>query len=415
MKFKNMVASVLPGIFLIGYNIGTGSITSMSKTGANYGTCMLWTLVISCLITWYLMTLFSKYTMATNETILQAAREKCHPSVPVFFLTAVTVIIIGAVMGVMGVISEVLAEWSVQILNYAIPAVIWSIVLSLLIIIFLWSGTVEVVKKVLSFFVLIMFFAFMLNLFFVFPGLKDIASGLVPRLPQNVANSDNSALLITASMVGTTVSSIVFLIRSILVQEHGWTIKDIRVQQRDAALSVLGMFLVSAALMLAAAGTLYKQGLVLNNAAEMIPLLEPMIGKNSVTVMTFGIVAAGLSSHIPNILVVPWLLCDYEQKPLVLNNRTNRILITVLTLLGTVIPIFGARPVFIMLLSQGLLAVLLPALVVLIFYLSHKIPKDAAWRPSKTDTVILSLVLMFALFMGSVGMMGFIQDLVRFI
>ena len=34
MAFRQLVASLLPGIFLIGYNVGTGSITAMSKAGA---------------------------------------------------------------------------------------------------------------------------------------------------------------------------------------------------------------------------------------------------------------------------------------------------------------------------------------------------------------------------------------------
>ncbi|MBW2567067.1 MAG: divalent metal cation transporter, partial [Deltaproteobacteria bacterium] len=37
-----LFASLLPGIFLIGYNVGTGSVTAMSKAGANFGTDLLW-------------------------------------------------------------------------------------------------------------------------------------------------------------------------------------------------------------------------------------------------------------------------------------------------------------------------------------------------------------------------------------
>ncbi len=33
---KKLFMSILPGIFLIGYNIGTGSLTAMSKAGANF-------------------------------------------------------------------------------------------------------------------------------------------------------------------------------------------------------------------------------------------------------------------------------------------------------------------------------------------------------------------------------------------
>ncbi|MCD8262482.1 MAG: hypothetical protein LUD15_14215 [Bacteroides sp.] len=30
-------ATITPGIFLVGYNIGTGSITTMASAGASYG------------------------------------------------------------------------------------------------------------------------------------------------------------------------------------------------------------------------------------------------------------------------------------------------------------------------------------------------------------------------------------------
>ncbi len=69
-KLKKIIASILPGIFLIGYNVGTGSVTSMSKAGANFGLDLLWTIFISCLITYYLISLFSRYTMVTGETII---------------------------------------------------------------------------------------------------------------------------------------------------------------------------------------------------------------------------------------------------------------------------------------------------------------------------------------------------------
>jgi Mn2+/Fe2+ NRAMP family transporter len=43
-----------PGLFLIGYNIGTGSITTMSKTGADHGMGLFWVLVLSSVFTYIL-------------------------------------------------------------------------------------------------------------------------------------------------------------------------------------------------------------------------------------------------------------------------------------------------------------------------------------------------------------------------
>ena len=54
-RSKGLMATLalfLPGIFLIGFNIGTGSVTTMAKSGANYGMGLLWAVLISCVATY---------------------------------------------------------------------------------------------------------------------------------------------------------------------------------------------------------------------------------------------------------------------------------------------------------------------------------------------------------------------------
>ncbi len=94
MRLKRVIASLLPGIFLIGYNIGTGSITSMSKSGANFGLDLLWAVLLSCLITYYLINLFSRYTMVTGETVIQGMKRHISPALVIILLTALSMIIL---------------------------------------------------------------------------------------------------------------------------------------------------------------------------------------------------------------------------------------------------------------------------------------------------------------------------------
>jgi len=65
-KFARGLALFLPGIFLLGFNIGTGSITTMAKAGADYGMTLLWTIVASCLCTFFMINLYSRYTLVTG-------------------------------------------------------------------------------------------------------------------------------------------------------------------------------------------------------------------------------------------------------------------------------------------------------------------------------------------------------------
>ena len=111
-KLKIFIASIMPGIFIIGYNVGTGSVTSMSKAGANFGFDLLWTLLISCLITWYLILHFSKYTMVTGETFIQGVKRHIHPGLALGMIIALSLVIFAALIGLLGILADVMQVWS---------------------------------------------------------------------------------------------------------------------------------------------------------------------------------------------------------------------------------------------------------------------------------------------------------------
>ena len=59
-KARSILAVLGPGIFAIGYTIGTGSVTSMAKAGADYGLGLLWALALSCLFAGVLMEAYGR-------------------------------------------------------------------------------------------------------------------------------------------------------------------------------------------------------------------------------------------------------------------------------------------------------------------------------------------------------------------
>ena len=48
-KFLRFILAFGPGIFAIGYTIGTGSVTSMLVAGSAFGMDLLWVLFFSCI------------------------------------------------------------------------------------------------------------------------------------------------------------------------------------------------------------------------------------------------------------------------------------------------------------------------------------------------------------------------------
>jgi len=405
-QFSKWIALFLPGIFLLGFNIGTGSVTSMAKAGATYGMSLLWTIVASCLATFLMIDLYSRYTLVTGETALQAFRKHIHPAMGIFFIVALTASVSGSVMGVMGIMADICYEWSKTMIEGGIAPIYFALLFISLVYFVFWNGQTQFFQRALAVIVAIMAASFILNFFILMPPPNEIVKGLIPKLPEVAEGLGNSPFLVIASMVGTTVFSGLFIIRTTLVKEAGWTIKDQKKQRNDVLLSVAMMFIISGTIMAAAAGTLYKEGLGLSKASQMIELLEPLAGRLATSIFAIGIISAGVSSQLPNVLMLPWLLCDYNQSERKMTLPKYRIMVLGISLLGLVVPIFDAPPVFVMILSQAFNSVILPVTVGCILYLGNRKDLMGEYRNKLATNIFLLAILVFSFVNTSMGIKG---------
>ena len=405
-KLAAALALFLPGIFLLGFNLGTGSVTAMAKAGAEYGMTLLWTIVASCLCTFFMINLYGRYTLVTGETALQAFKKHIHPAVGIYFIAALTLGVAGSVMGVMGIVADICFEWSKTFVTGGIAPIWFAAFFSALVFFIFWNGKTEFFERSLAVIVAVMSACFLVNFFIMMPPPVDIIKGLLPSVPEVNGNAGAGPLLVIASMVGTTVFSGLFIIRTTLVKEAGWTLKDARTQRNDAVFAVGMMFLISASIMAAAAGTLHAEGLGLSKALQMIELLEPLAGPLATSLFAIGIIAAGVSSQFPNVLMLPWLLCDYNETQRDMTRPKYRVMVFVISLLGLVVPFFGARPVLVMIVSQAFNAVILPMTVACIFYLANR--KDLMGEHSNKviANIFLTAILLFSLFTSFIALKG---------
>ena len=191
-----------------------------------------------------------------------------------------------------------------------------------------------------------------------------------------------------------------------MVKEAGWTIKDLKQQRNDAIVSASLMFVISTSIMAAAAATLYLAGKGLSQASEMITLLEPLAGKLATAIFTLGIVAAGVSSQFPNVLMLPWLLCDYSDSAREMTLPKYRVIVFLISLLGLVVPVFGGRPVMVMIVSQALSSVLLPMTVGCILYLANRKDLMKEHANKLGTNLILVAILLLSIFNSSTAIQG---------
>ena len=370
-KLKNRIilglSLVGPGLFLIGYNIGTGSITTMAKAGADYGMTLFWALILSCIFTYILMVAYGKLTLVTGTTALNNIKNQFTYGrwVSIYIMAAVIIGELLAVMGVMGIVVELLQEgiklaFAVEAFN---PWIITGILVAGIYFL-LWNGHYKRFEKILTFFVILMGLCFVMVFFLVNPDYSMIVKGMIPHIPD-----EPGSFQLIAAMAGTTCSAAVFVVRSTVVAEKGWNTSHLKEEKRDAMVSASMMLFLSAIIMAVAAGTLHVMGLSLHNTVEMIYLFEPIGGKAAAFILILGIAGAGLSTVFPIILIAPWLVCDYTGKERNIQSPLFRWLGFIGILFSFGFLFMQEKPPGLMVFSQAFQACILPAVAIPVYFL----------------------------------------------
>lgn len=388
------LSAVGPGLFLIGYNIGTGSVTTMAKTGAEHGMSLFWALVLSCLFTFILMVAYGKVTLVTGQTALFNIKTEFKNGwiLALYILFALIIGELLALIGVMGIVADLVQEGIRLGFNGAHVDTLWIILFFVLALyVLLWFGRYQSFEKVLTVFVILMGLSFLVVFFMVKPSISALATGMVPGIPDTPG-----AFGLVAAIAGTTCSAAVFIMRSTVVAEKGWTIKHLKSEKRDAFVSASMMLFLSAVIMAVAAGTLNVMGLKLDDTVEMIHLFEPIGGKVAAFILILGIAGAGLSTIFPIVLIAPWLVSDYTGKPRNIHSPLSRSLIffAMFFAFGTVF--LEQRPPALMIFSQAFQACILPAVAIPIFILINRQSLMNKHKASLKDNIGIMAVILFS-------------------
>lgn len=400
------ILTVGPGIFCIGYTIGTGSVTSMTKAGSIYGMQLLWVLCLSVLFAWVLMEAFGRFAVVTGCTSMYGFRKYLKWGRP-WAIMVIAGVVMGqwtCLSGILGLTSSATFELlrlfipSLSGLEYpaviAIAAVLISLLYSLLLV-----GRYSFFEKILVFFVSIMGASFLLSMIIVFPDPSEIASGLVPSIPAG-------GHLMVAAFVGTTMAAPTFVVRPLIVKAKGWGVDNLRDQSRDAFVSALLMFIISGSVMAAATGALFHEGRSVIQVLDMVYALEPAAGKFAVALFMFGAMSAGISSVFPILMVLPFLIGDYKNGEMDINSPTFRFLTAVACLVGMAVPLLGANPVAAQVATQVANVFVLPLVILgIIILVNNKelLGRQAAGRLLNGG---LAAALLFSIAVSYAGILG---------
>ena len=406
-KLWKVLLSFGPGIFAIGYTIGTGSVTSMIVAGNRFGMDLLWVLFCSCLFSGVLIYVSGNYFLTTGETALLSIKNR----LPFGRILAIAILLTvglgqwNSLIGILGITSNVIFEILVVYFPQVEAHKYIGVLLIALVIIgtfyfMLLKGNYSLFEKILVIFVSLMGFSFFFTLFFVLPQPKEVILGLVPKFPKI-----EGAGVLVAAFVGTTMASATFLTRPLFIQGKGWTSHDDRRQRNDAVIAATLIFVISGSIMAVASGSLFGSGQVITHVLDMSNALVPSMGKYAVSIFFAGTLSAGLSSIFPCLMIVPLMLGDYNEGKLDLQSKTFKWITGVASILALSVPVFGVNPIQGQIITQVFNVFALPLVVLSFLVLWNR--KAVVIRHGKWATnSIMALAFAFSLIILYQGLKG---------
>lgn len=408
---KKSILQFGPAIFAIGYTIGTGSVTTMTVSGSRFGMDLLWVLFVSCLFSWALMEAYGRYYLVTGESALYAFRKHLKWGVPISILIIAGVSLgqWNALVGILGITSNAVFETlaifipGLTEIQYQATLVIAVIIIICMYLILL-TGRFSIFEKLLTIFVSLMGLSFIITNFIVMPDPAEVAMGLIPSIPDH---SDGNQMVV--AFVGTTMAAATFLSRPLFIQGKGWTMKDMKLQSRDAINASILIFVVCGSIMMVATATLFHEGKSVVKVLDMVETLTPIAGKFAIAVFLLGTLSAGLSSIFPILMIFPLMVADYKSGKLDITSRRFRILTAIVCLIGLTVPLLGGNPIEIQILTQVFLVFVLPLVVLGIGILVNRESLMGEHKAGWLLNLGLVLAFIFSVLISYQGMVVLIQ------
>lgn len=389
-KLKDVFKAVGPGFIIAAVVLGPGSITVASKIGSVYGYQLLWVIVIAGIGMAMFTTMSARFGVSHSESILQTIADTYGRWFAVLIgiaaFLAATSFQFGNNLGVATAMSALTG----------IKEKVWPLIFTPLgIVLVFWAKNLyKLLEKLIMVLVLIMIFAFLINLFFAKPHLTSLLKGFLPL------SAPKSSFNEMAALVGTTLVLHGSLYQSYLVQDKGWKLPDLKRGTRDTIMGIVILGSVSMLIIMTSAAALHPRNIVVTSAANMALQLEALFGQSAKFIFSAGLWAAAFSSLVVNAIMAGGLLSDGLGLGRTMQEKAPKLFTALTMLIGMVIAVFfSGNVVYALVLAQASSLFAVPAIGIGLFMLLNNKKVMGKLRNSAVQNIIAVLGFILILIM----------------
>jgi NRAMP (natural resistance-associated macrophage protein)-like metal ion transporter len=372
-----------PGLIASSAGNDAGGITTYSSAGAQFGYDLIWVMVIMTISLSVVQEMVARLGAASGQGLLDLIRERFGIGWAMLatatLLLANSVLIISEFVGI-GAAAELLGISKYIVIPIA-AVLLWYLVI---------YGTYRWVEKIFLLMTLV-FFAYPVAAVLAKPDWNAVLRGaFVPTL-----RFESSYLLLMVGLMGTTITPFMQLFQQSSTVERGVARRHYGPERLDTYFGSIFSNLMSIAMMIAAAATIYVAGpRGLSSAADAALALEPAVGKAAIILFSVGLLGASLLAAAVLPLATAYGVSEAFGLPKGVNldfrrARTFFLLFTIMLLLGSVCALIPGLPVIQWLIFvQVLNGVLLPVILVFILRLINDQRVAGSLKNSRLNNIL---------------------------
>jgi Mn2+/Fe2+ NRAMP family transporter len=308
-RFRDAARTIGPGLAIAATGVGAGDLLAAMLAGADFGTALLWVIVVGAALKLGLNEGVARWQLATGTTLLEGWCRHLGWPIKAYFLLYLVVwsfIVAGGLMSACGVAAH--AVWPVMSIRG------WAIVQSFGALGLVWFGRYALFERVMKALIGLMTLTLLVSVAVVGFDLVEVVRGLVPSLPTGSAAA-------ALSLMGGVGGSVTLLAYGYWIREKGWRGAEAATRVRidlTVGYALTGLFGV--AMLLLAAAVLTEgvppgsQGLVACGDAIRSAAAErfgPAAARAVAAVFLLGVWGAVFTSTLGVWNGVPYLFADY--------------------------------------------------------------------------------------------------------
>ena len=377
MKFRDILNNCGPGMVVAATGLGAGDIVAAAVAGAEYGTTLLWAVVVGGLLKFCLNEGIGRWQLVTGTTLLEGWITHLPKFITGYFFLYLlfwSFMVSAAMMAATGLAAYAL--WPV------FSVTTWGILHAVVTFVIVWNGAWRLIEVLQKAFMALMFVTVLVCAALVLMDTPGVLSGLFrPGLP-------DGSLTSVFSVMGGVGGSVTLMSYGYWMQEAGWKGQErMQTMRWDLGIAYGLTTLFAMAIVVLAAGIKPEVVSGNNMAVALAEQLVPYTGPIGKWLFLWGFWGAVASSILGVWQGVPYLFANFlihywpgslaQRKPTpVLANSSSitrtpayRWYLTALCFLPMPLLVFG-RPVWIVVLYAVTGAFFMPLRAPLLLYLN---------------------------------------------